>query len=1473
MQSKAFVSHTESGGRKTGSIIYTKLKRPEIDMDAFLSNETMGPTDNLTGSILKNIIDTELFILVIDSASLSSSWIEWEHDFCRNRNVISLYVVFPSMYSKLNSLSYLDFHNIRINYDDYDPDVLQDKIAAIIFTKQAELESHAAKRNAITITANHNNTSYRPSETVIINGNVQNNNTNTASYNSKIYLHVPSTNPKFPPQSTLIVNTFTVNPNGDFNASIILPSGPETTQIQKWYIEIRINEKSTLIPIEICPPNDTSSTILGGPSSGSPTVSSSSDESLGLGVEINLTDVTQKFKIISEGTLQSIPRKIKDSEIMRKEEVTNIISRLDSDDRIVITGDKGSGKSVLLCQLYEKLTNIYENILFIRCDDFLGINSVNDLEKIVDNDLTISKIVNNLPNNAKTVILFDSLDAISRNTKSIGLFKQFLKSLWGTKRVKTICSVRSYDYEYSPLISTTDWGFPVNLDELSDTDLENTLNRLGDPIIPSSLKKILKNPLRLKLLSMILEKKRDADFSKVTNEIELYNEHWKEYVEKQENPIATTKILFDIAKKMTSVQKIILPTTMLEDSTRLYEISSRGIIKTSNDQIQFFHHAYLDYVLSKFIIQNYSNIVEFLKEDEYNVFLRPTIEFTLSLLHNINKKRYLDNILKIYKSNLKYYWKISALKSLSEGKDFDIDEVMPIGALLTDDLILQRHFLIEVSKVVNPFWFRIWSDSFLINWYSKETGNGRFLVDYLNSVRKLADLPEKILYLARVFVAKKEYPMNKREAIRATAEIKDATKVEWYQELSKHPESLVRSGVLSCLPSLLETKPEVVPDIFSNIFVFEEKSDENTSMLSYGTLGFTSTKKQDNRQVIWEAGENFPKLFQKNPKQMTKATIEIFENIYKKYLDESNDRIVEDYDYVWYDVSGFSEIHDENKLISTIEEYLNNCTKETLKDFISILKSTRLALFHKILLNNLSKNFNYFKDEIFEEISQPKILKIQSLDIPVRNSINKICKLLNPDQNRILLQNIMELKFDKKDFNNERYLKTLNKIKAKFLSEFDESLLNVEHKQIIANFSKKELVSEPPVKFSFTMEEARVKPIEKIPLEELIESNIEKKLDHNEKIELLESMVEYLGRKTGEIDKVKLSKISKYIISLRCDEDPEESVVDKDPSFMLGHHTIRGLVARGIIRIFYHTKNTSFSEMVSELSKDKINIVRGDVARELSYLFFVDYPLTLEITNRYSQEVDPRVQFFLNDVIRYIVGKNSEDAIKIIQNILSISSPKSSIYIRNVEGPILHLALKKNNVAAKQLLDKIIESEEYETEIRRSIPFILKENYLFDPDTQDSALDIFLKLLDAEDPEVREGATFFLLYPIEKNKIDDLPALINKIKIHLDKIANEIDRKPWHPKIIETLTHFLEEYWNYMPEKTLDYLEKISSVKEYSPFQPIFAHGTINVLNGIFQLPLLSKNDRNRSLAILDIFAMAGWPEALTLLSVMERPD
>ena len=213
--------------------------------------------------------------------------------------------------------------------------------------------------------------------------------------------------------------------------------------------------------------------------------------------------------------------------------------------------------------------------------------------------------------------------------------------------------------------------------------------------------------------------------------------------------------------------------------------------------------------------------------------------------------------------------------------------------------------------------------------------------------------------------------------------------------------------------------------------------------------------------------------------------------------------------------------------------------------------------------------------------------------------------------------------------------------------------------------------------------------------------------------------------------------------------------------------------------------------------------------------------------------------------------------------------------IHGIEGILIYLSFHKKENDAVNILDKIVDEELFSSEIRSSIPFILKEGYLFKDEFQDKSLDLLYRMLDDSDSKVRFKATFFTLRSRERDEYSDYIKYVKKIKRHLDRIASEMDRPSWDARLIEVLVRFLEKFWDVLPEKTIDYLEKITDerIENYSVYQPVLAEESVRILAGLFQYPALSEENKKRCLNILDKYAMAGWPEALQLLSAMERPD
>ena len=1466
MKAKSFISHTDDGGTRVGMLIKDQLIRTDLKMQSFLSQNSIEHGEHIPQKILEFLIETDVLFVILEPLVVSSRWVKWEYEFCKNRGIRIIPVVFRGFADKFkNQIRWIDGNERYMIYDHHEE--FRTEVWRCIDDSKETLERRASERSQITLEASTNKTSYFEQDTVKISGQVTNSLTGSA------YLYIPSMRDDQPPIKTNNIDTPVIpNDAGKFEFEFKLPFLKIRTQsIQKWFIEIKFDKKSKLIPISINVQDGND-----GDSSSSEDSSDNSDTLEASFHDARSQKIKEQIQSISKGTVQSIPRTIKGRTIDKADKISKIVNMLDDGDRVVVTGDKGSGKSVLMCQLCERLKEQHP-VLFLRCDDYLGIESFEQLNNNIIPGFNFIHLIQEIATESdKLIIIFDSLDAISRNEKSMNIFKQLLKNIWGTNKAQTVSSVRSYDYEYSPSINTTDWGKRYKLELLNTKELDAVLAELGEPRISDKLKNILYNPLHLKLLSLILEKSPDADFTTIRNEIELYEKHWDEYVEKLELPSVVHSTLYRIAQSMSSSQRISVSYDEFADAQAIQDILSRGIIlrDPSSNLISFFHHAYLDYVISRFILTRHDEFVDYLQEDEYNVFLRPTVVFALSVLNKRDPKSAVKVIEKILDSELKYFWKISALTALAKIEENNDQDFTSLGNFLTKNTALQRHFLIEITKHKNVFWFDLWKESFFVEWSSIDNGNSWFVVVYLKLMADSSHNHQHIFKLLRLLATTSNLGPAKRESVKLSSELTVEGKADWLLELSSNRNTYIRNGVVEALSKLIETDPEIVPDVFCNLFTYVETSDERTQLATHGTFGMTSTRRQDNYMIILGSGELFPELLEKNPAQMIISAIRIFEVFRKEELDKYDGDVIEDHGYIWFEDSSFSDSRDEDKLLNCIREYLkNNCSDEQIAELIPIFKSTRLATFHSILLESLSQREKLFVNEIFQLLSNPKVYEISTLRKSVRTAIRKIHPLLTQAQIKRLLDLVMNTKLTDREL-YEGNKKDLNK--AEFLSEFPENVLQMQHHEILDSFSRSSLEYKPLFQYNTGIRKAPedIADTEPSP-EDIITSNIDKQLERRQKIDLLDTISEYLDKKTVELDKTKFSSIKEFLIRNKDDPDPQDNTEDeKDSSLIAINSTIRGLVARCLVRLLYHSKDAMLVPMIKKLADDLTNEVRGEICGALNYLFYYDYDLTYSIAQQYSKDPDTRTQFFLRDVLALIAPKNPKHATLIIINILN-TLPTDYQKIHGIEGILIYLAFHKKENSAIDLLNKIVDEELFSSEIRRSIPFLLKEGYLFKDEFQDKSLDLLYRMLCDSDSKVRYKATFFTLCSRERDEYPDYIKYVNKIERHLDRIASEVDRQSWDPRLIEVLVRFLEKFWDILPEKTIDYLEKITGekIERYSAYQAVLAEESVKILTGLFQHPLLYEKNRKRCLNILDKYAMAGWEEALQLLSAMERPD
>ena len=829
-------------------------------------------------------------------------------------------------------------------------------------------------------------------------------------------------------------------------------------------------------------------------------------------------------------------------------------------------------------------------------------------------------------------------------------------------------------------------------------------------------------------------------------------------------------------------------------------------------------------------------MVKSVSEAEYNVFLRPTIVFTLSLLHKRDPNQFVSTIERMLKSNLKYFWKISALTAMSQVTDLGEQDFSEIGSLLAEKM-LQRHFLREAEKQANAIWFELWKGTAFAEWVSDPDPNAYFLIRYMQSIKDKVDSKDLFCAVQKI-VSRLGNVYVQRHAMDLVAGIEVDGKAEWVSQMATNEHAHVRHGLANSLPKLLDACPHAVPDIFCDLFTYKEKSNETTTAASYGTLSLTSNKQQDNSMVVWQLGELFPELLKKNPELMMRGAIRLFEKILHTMHQNQDGKIIED------EMTYYSDDSNERRIIKDIEEYVVKCPEEELRRLTPIIRETNLSIFRAPLLDAMVARKEKFLQEIWSEISNPQAYQVGGMTGSVCAAITNIAQMLNRDQMSDLLDTVMRPP-DKRRPGDEYHILMRQ---ARFLSAFPQDLLGPDHLAVLAKYQK---IITSDLQQGIQRQEIIERSESKNAMKRYFDG------EHGlPKTDILRDVLERLEDE-AELDPKEISYIRRLLLDSRDDPDPVEDSEDDTGDFITLPFTVRGLTAECAAIMIDRCKDDSLVPLVRHLSKDPSNIVRGDVCKNLWHLARYDYDLAYEIGLEYSLDRDRRVQFFMRNMLQITAEKNTTHMLRILENIMDAGNKS-----KHVASCLLYLSLAKNKSRATTRLNATINGSD--SEICMHLPFHLKP---YMTKFQNRALDIFYRLLCDSNHKVREKACFFLLGWVEDSTDD---RLLPKIDRHLDRIVAEIECEPCDPRLLEHLARFLGKKWEQIP-KSLEYLEKIASMKWYSLGQPVLAEETLKVLAGLHQ-PLPEKESQ-KCLDVLDAYAMAGWPGALELLSAMEKRD
>lgn len=416
------------------------------------------------------------------------------------------------------------------------------------------------------------------------------------------------------------------------------------------------------------------------------------------------------------------------SNIQRKETndlynwiITDNIKQEEHNNISLLVGAAGYGKTVVLKDLYDKCIQNDIAILGLKADKLYP-QSLEDLQKSIDAPLPLIEFIQESKKHfTKIIILIDQIDALSQSMSSdrrfLNVFRSFIDNFSKDANVRIILSVRPYELNYDPSLKFYKNAKSFQLKPLSEKEVIQILKKaeINPDILSPKLLELLRIPNQL---DVFLQIATDG-----TNRIQsisihgLYLELWRQKVieltqrtSKFQDSLSVKKLLYTIAKHMFDVQRISVSVLKYEDQHHeLSYLESERLIKKEGKQIQFFHQSFYDFIFSKQLVENETDIIQYIKDEEQSIHIRSAVRMIFSYLRDYDPHQYIYYIQSLLDdSNILFHIKHVVFSLIVSFDRPTTDEIKLIKGVIKNDIHLELLFL-EMAK--GEVWFGVALDT------------------------------------------------------------------------------------------------------------------------------------------------------------------------------------------------------------------------------------------------------------------------------------------------------------------------------------------------------------------------------------------------------------------------------------------------------------------------------------------------------------------------------------------------------------------------------------------------------------------------------------------------------------------------------------------------------------------------------------------------------------------------------------------
>lgn len=331
----------------------------------------------------------------------------------------------------------------------------------------------------------------------------------------------------------------------------------------------------------------------------------------------------------------------------------------------LLAANAGMGKTVIIKDLYDKLAKENIPVLALKADKLYS-KSILQLQEKINLSIPVFDFVELCKQNfPQIIILIDQIDALSQSLSSersyLDTFTQLIETYKHDNSVKIIISVRIFDLLYDPSLKVYKNLKSIEVKKLEEASVLSQLKKIGLEKfnISNNLLELLQVPNNLDVFSRIFNKERT--FAGINSIQDLYFELWKYKVLNLEPSLnidvnRLIDVLYAISKLMFERQQITVSEQIFDRySKELNYLKTEQLLKFDNNEIQFFHQSFYDYVFAKRFVENKSSIKQYIDSQKQSIMVRSALKMILNYLREFDHRLYIKQFKIIIKDRKTFF--------------------------------------------------------------------------------------------------------------------------------------------------------------------------------------------------------------------------------------------------------------------------------------------------------------------------------------------------------------------------------------------------------------------------------------------------------------------------------------------------------------------------------------------------------------------------------------------------------------------------------------------------------------------------------------------------------------------------------------------------------------------------------------------------------------------------------------------------